>query len=216
MIEQSFLLIDLPRVFLLAFLELLLSADNAIVLGLLTHALPSDLRRKALFIGLVSAFIFRAGALLLLATILKYPWIQLLGAVYLAYLSIRYFTKTKHPSEIAPSPSFWKTVLLIEFLDLVFAMDSMIAGIAFIDSSLSKLWIVYTGGMIGLIGMRYAASFFSTLLDSFPRLESSAYMMVGWIGLKLGLGALGAQIPHFVFWSFTALLFLLGFLKKRR
>lgn len=97
---------------------------------------------------------------------------------------------------------------------MVFALDSIVAGVAFIDSSLSKLWIVYIGGMIGLLGMRYAADLFSRLIDRFPRLESSAYLMVGWIGVKLGLSTFEWPIPSPIFWGMIAFLFILGFFKS--
>lgn len=216
MLEQSFAFTDIPRIFALTFLELILSADNAAVLAIMSRTLPLPLRRKALFIGLASSFILRAGALFSAALILKYIWVQILGGFYLIFLSTRHFSKKSKSSQLAPSHSFWKTVLLIELLDLIFALDSIVAGIAFIDSNFSKLWIVYAGGMIGLIGMRYAADFFSSLLDRFPRLETSAYLMVGWIGIKLGLAGGGYPIPPFVFWTFMALLFLLGFFKRER
>lgn len=214
--HQIFQFPDLYRVVLLAFLELLLSADNAVVLGVLTRHLPLPLRRKALFIGIISAFFLRAGALLSMGILFKYLWIQVIGALYLIYLSLRYFTRNKKSGERIPSPSFWKTVMLIELLDLVFALDSIIAGLGFIDAVLSKVWIVYLGGMIGLMGMRFAAEFFSRLLDRFPRLESSAYLLVGWIGIKLGTAAIHHPIPSSLFWTFTLLVFLLGFFKPKQ
>lgn len=214
MIEFAFS--DIPRVFTLTFLEILLSADNAVVLGVLTHSLPPVLRRRALFIGIASSFVLRAAALLGIAVLLESTWFQLLGGAYLVYLSIRYFFKKQKSTDIKPIRSFWKVVLLIELLDLVFAIDSIVAGIAFINGSFSKLWIVYLGGMIGLLGMRYAAALFSSLIDRFSKLEQSAYLMVGWIGIKLGLSAFHWSLPSPLFWSVIAFLFLLGFYKPRR
>ncbi len=216
MIEQSFALSDIPRVFTLAFLEILLSADNAIVLGMLSRSLPPPLRRRALFIGIASSFILRAGALFGIALLLESIWFQLLGGAYLIYLSIRYLTKKRKSSEIKPIQSFWKVVLVIELLDVVFAIDSIVAGVAFINGTFSKLWIVYLGGMIGILGMRYAANLFSSLIDRFPSLERSAYLMVGWIGIKLGMSAFDWPLPLPLFWFVIAILFLLGFFKPKR
>jgi YkoY family integral membrane protein len=207
---------DIASVVTLAFLEMLLSADNAVVLGVVANSLPVPQRRKALFIGLASAFVIRAAALLLLSVLLDYLWIRYLGAAYLLYLSFRYFVKRGHSVHPHHSTSFWKTVLLIEALDVAFALDSILAGVAFINADKSKLWIVYVGGMIGLVGMRYAAEVFSRLLDRYPRLERSAYLMVGWIGIELGASATGHPLPHIPFWIAIALLFLLGFFPKRR
>lgn len=211
MIEQTFALSDIASVFILIFLEILLSADNAVVLGVISRTLPQHLRKRALFIGLASSFILRAVALLLVSSLLHYTWVQLLGAAYLIYLSIRYFVRKGKSVHLPQTRSFWKTVLMIEMFDLLFALDSIVAGVAFINSRPSKLWIVYLGGMIGLIGMRYAAALFSQIIDRFPRLEMSAYLLIGWIGIKLALSP-----PHPLFWSVTALLFLLGFFKPRR
>jgi YkoY family integral membrane protein len=216
MFEQSFTFSDIPRLFTLAFLEILLSSDNALVLAALTRSLPPPSRRKALFIGVASSFVLRGIALASIATLLKYAWIELAGAGYLLYLSVHYFLKKAKAPQSPIQYSFWKTVFLIELFDLLFALDSIIAGVAFIDNTSSKLWIVYTGGMIGLLGMRYAASLFSQLIDRFPRLETSAYLMVGWIGVKLAFSSLSYPLSPLLFWPPIAFFFLFGFLKRNQ
>ena len=222
MFDQTFAYTDLPKIATLVFLELLLSADNAIILATITHPLPPQLRRKALYIGVASAFILRAAALFFVALLLKNLWLRLLGAIYLLYLCIRHFIKKKSdPFLPTPTRSLWKTVFAIELFDLAFALDSILAGVAFIYTTPHqtayhpKLWIVYVGGMIGLLGVRYAASLFSTLMDSFPRLPTSAYLIVGWIGLKLALVSLDWTFPHYeaVFWIGLITLFLAGLRK---
>lgn len=226
MLGQVFELSDIPKVVVLAFLETLLSADNAIILGLICRSLPEKLQKKALFIGLVSAFVFRALAIFFTAFFFKYPLIQLAGAAYLLYLSIHYFTK-KHKTDPLISTgkySFWKAVLLIESFDLIFAIDSIVAGVAFIsDGSHTgiqhpKLWIVYTGGMFGVLMIRYAAHFFILVNKQFPQLEKSSYLMIGWVGLKLGLDALSLSFPYFtlIFWVGLISFFSAGFIKRKK
>ena len=214
--DQSFTFVDVPSIFTLTLLELLLSADNAVVLGVVTHALPKEQRKKALYIGVISAFFLRVGALLLIAILLKSKWVQILGGLYLFYLSIRYFYQRKKKVEFKPQLSFWKAVVLIELLDLLFAIDSIIAGVAFINEDLPKLWIVYFGGMLGLLGMRYAANIFSRLMDRLPRLEMTAYMIVGWIGVKLGLGGFQIHIPSYLFWTIILGFFLFALIDRRK
>ncbi len=190
MFEQIFTLGDLPSVLLLAFLELALSADNAIVLALIVRRLPEAQRKKALLIGIISAFVLRAGALLGATLFFQSQWLQVLGGAYLIYLAVRHLwsnTATKAPPQ---AHSFWGVVALIELFDLVFALDSILAGVAFINNNPSKLWIVYLGGMIGLIGIRFAATLFAHLLKTLPQLELIAYAFVYLVGLKLAAHAL--------------------------
>src|SRR3990167_981118 len=160
-LSQTFDPSDIPRLVALTFLEIVLSADNAIVLGLLVHSLAPESRRKALSIGLLSAFVLRVLALLAISILLAYPWLQLLGAAYLIYLAIQHFFKTRKEQLVPAVRSFWKTVLLIELFDLAFAVDSIIAGLAFITAGFPsnalihpKLWIVYIGGILGLVSIR--------------------------------------------------------------
>ncbi|MBS0626428.1 MAG: hypothetical protein JSS32_10290 [Verrucomicrobia bacterium] len=228
MFGQTFEWVDLPRLLVLIFIEILLSADNAIVLGVLTHSLPQKLRTKALLIGSVSAFFFRAGALFALSYLLKHPWIQILGGLYLIYLSVRHFLKKKDASLITPEggKNFWKIVFFIELFDLAFAIDSILAGLAFIETTRvdvgfnPKLWIVYVGGMIGLFGIRYTAHIFSHFIDRFPRLEPIAYFLVGWIGIKLAYTVLDEFISYHIpfepiFWIVLVLTLISGFIKPK-
>jgi YkoY family integral membrane protein len=80
---------------------------------------------------------------------------------------------------------FWKTVLVIELTDVAFAVDSILAAMALAGSKQSKLWVVVTGGILGVILMRFAAAWFVKLLERYPRFEVSAYLLVIVIGLKL-------------------------------
>jgi YkoY family integral membrane protein len=217
---QTFSISDIPTLFFLAFLEIILSADNAIVLGILSHRLPLSFRRKALWIGVVSAFFFRAGALFALSWLLEAIWLQFLGGLYLLYLAAHHFITQKKVKLPKDTFSFWKTVLLIELFDLAFAIDSILAAVAFIGAPVegtlpSKLWIVYFGGMLGLIAIRYAAELFSTLIEKFPRLNTSAYLMIGWIGIKL---LIVRSIPQFepLFWTALILLFLSGWIPLKK
>ena len=90
--------------------------------------------------------------------------------------------------------SFWMTVLVIELTDIAFAVDSILAAIALVGAPPAdhpknafhpKLWVVVTGGLLGILLMRVAAVMFIRLLEKFPRFELSAYILVIVIGLKL-------------------------------
>jgi YkoY family integral membrane protein len=87
---------------------------------------------------------------------------------------------------------FWWTVLVIELTDIAFAVDSILAAIAIVGSAPAgnvgphpKLWVVVTGGILGVILMRVAAAMFIRLLERFPGFETSAYLLVCVIGMKL-------------------------------
>ncbi|HUE75162.1 MAG TPA: hypothetical protein VMP01_30115 [Pirellulaceae bacterium] len=80
---------------------------------------------------------------------------------------------------------FWRTVGVIELTDIAFAVDSILAAIALAGGRQEKLWVIVTGGILGMVLMRFAAAIFIKLLDRFPRFEIAAYLLVIVIGLKL-------------------------------
>ncbi|HEX8322592.1 MAG TPA: hypothetical protein VF595_01650 [Tepidisphaeraceae bacterium] len=96
--------------------------------------------------------------------------------------------------------SFWPTVFVIELTDIAFAVDSILAALAFIPRPPAgatvnpKLWVVIVGGCIGLVLMRFAAVMFIRLLEKFPRFEVAAYMLVLVIGSKLVIDYLGNKL----------------------
>ncbi len=183
---QTFATGDLAKVFLLVGLEILLSADNAIVMAILVRHLPGDQQKRALFYGLAGAFVFRALAIVAATWLIGLWWVQLLGALYLVYLAGKHFI-VHHAGDrvIAPkNAGFWLTVLYVELTDLAFAIDSVLVAVA-TEPSKHKIWVVYTGAMVGVIALRWAARVFLILLKRYPVLEHMAYLLVGWAGIKL-------------------------------
>lgn len=135
--------------------------------------------------------------------------------------------------ELRAGKSFWMAVAVIELTDIAFAVDSILAAMAFIpevapDSINPKLWVVVAGGFVGLMLMRVAAVMFIKLLEKFPRFETSAYLLVIVIGLKLLLEwGLNSKDPNYVnfhsfrepefwiFWISMAACLGFGFLPKK-
>ena len=188
-------------------LEGLLAADNALVLAIMVKHLPKDRRKKALFYGLIGAFILRFGSLFIISFLVDVWQVQAIGAIYLLYISIKNLYDRKHPKENkktkANGSSFWMTVAKVELADLAFAVDSILAAVAlavalpasgiFTIGSLdgAQFIVVLAGGMIGVIIMRFAANWFVDLLQKRPGLEIAAFVIVGWVGIKLSLLVLG-------------------------
>lgn len=248
---QTFEAHDLIVVLLLIVLEGTLSVDNALVLGLLARRLPEDQRPKALTYGLVGAFVFRFMALALATFLLKWTFFKLLGGGYLLYVAVKHFffeekSDHHHPDASAVNTGvakaalgkFWPTVAVIELTDLAFAVDSIVAAIGVVgpppkdhpaEALHPKLWVVLTGGFIGVVLMRYAAVLFIKLLDRFPRFEMAAYLLVLLIALKLiidyaahalGWDAVNFHDPHSIaFWAFWVLMivcFCVGFIGRKK
>ncbi len=201
-------------------LEGILAADNAVVLAMMVKHLPEDQRKKALFYGLAGAFVFRFASLFLIAVLINVWQIQAVGAVYLLYLAInflvrKYLKKNEGKQAVRTSTDgFWKTVIKVELADVAFAVDSVLAAVALAmtlpDTPLpmvgrldgGQFLVILIGGLIGIVIMRFAAGAFVRVLEKRPGLETGAYLIVGWVGVKLAVytlshPAVGIVEQHF-------------------
>ncbi|RIH86195.1 TerC family protein [Calidithermus roseus] len=181
-------------------LEAILSVDNAMVLAVMVKPLPPELRKRALLYGIIGAYILRGLALLFATLIINIWWIQVLGGIYLIYLAVKFFLNRQ--SDEAKSPeqalgasvqqSFWRIVVMLNVVDLAFAIDSVLVVVAF-----SKVfWVIFTGVAIGILLIRLAAGWMVRVMEHYPKLETVAYTVVGWAGIKLALEGwnLGAEV----------------------
>jgi len=192
-VNEAYLLHAISVIGTLIVLEGLLSADNALVLAVLVKHLPKAKQKKALLYGIVGAFVFRFIMLLAAAWIIKIWYLCAAGALYLAYIAFKHFLHHATPEGRAKKkagPSFWRTVVTVELTDVAFAIDSVVVAVALSN----ELWLIYTGGMLGIIAMRFAAGGFLVLLERYPGLEHMAYTLVGWIAVKLSVQAYGMYI----------------------
>lgn len=198
---------DIIAIGFLVFLEGVLSIDNALVLALLVKHLPPKEHKRALTYGLVGAVVFRVIAISAAAYLMKWTWVKFVGGAYLLYLAANYWwahNQDEKTTKQGKERDFWMTVLVVELTDIAFAIDSILTAVALTK----KVWVVLTGGIIGLIMMRFAASIFIKLLEKFPRFEGTAYTLVFLIGAKLIIDGFHFDFIDFhsptnpAFWAF--------------
>ncbi|KAB8127231.1 TerC family protein [Gracilibacillus oryzae] len=198
-------------------LEGILAADNALVLAIMVKHLPDEERKKALFYGLAGAFVLRFGSLFIISFLVDVWQVQAIGALYLLFISGKHLydklKKTKEDELVAETKEksgsgFWMTVLKVELADLAFAVDSILAAVALAVAlpptglgqigslDTGQFIVVFAGGLIGLIIMRFAANVFVKLLHDRPGLEIAAFVIVGWVGVKLAVSVLAHEDLH--------------------
>ncbi len=219
---------DLLTIALLVVLEGILSADNAMVLAIRVLSLPKDQQTKALRYGMLSAFTFRAAATAMAAYLIALGWVKLVGGLYLLYLPWQHFRshggdgESRHaikPAEpwLGLSP-FWATVVKVELTDIVFAVDSILVAVAVSD----KLWVVITGGILGIVMMRLVIGRLLSLIRRYPVLVDGAFVIIAWVGLKLlleyghTLGYIHFQIPKWFSLGLIVVIFGGSYLYARK
>ena len=76
-------------------LEGILAADNAVVMAVMVKHLPSEQQKKALFYGLLGAFVFRFASLFMISFLADVWQVQAIGALYLLYICVQGTSKRR-------------------------------------------------------------------------------------------------------------------------
>ena len=179
---------DLILVLNIIILEALLSVDNAAVLSLMVKHLPKEEQSKALKYWIIWAYFFRWLCLVLVTWLLKFTFLKLVWWLYLMYLTCDFFNKKEEHQDIKDNKwmSFWKTVAMVEVIDLTFSLDNIFAVVAMT----SNIYLIITWVFIWILAMRFIANYFITLIEKFPELEKAAFIVIGFLWLKLCLSYL--------------------------
>ncbi len=209
---------DWMMILTLILMECLLSVDNAVVLAAQTQVLPTkDEQRKSLVYGLWGAYLFRFIVIGIGTYLINFWEIKLLGGLYLLYLVYKYFYDVRHPELIAKKEEakkenhkkknskkrkhhlslFWRTVISIESMDIVFSIDSVLAALAMSNNPV----VVLVGEMIGILCMRGVAEIIIKLMEIIPELQTMAYVLISIIAIKLliSLPPLNFKLPDAIF-----------------
>jgi YkoY family integral membrane protein len=218
---------DFVTIALLVALEGLLSADNAMVLAVLVLGLPRHQQQKALRYGILGAFAFRITATVFAAYMIEVVWVQLLGALYLMYLPVQHFfghgdaddrRAAKPARPWLGMPAFWATVVKVELTDIVFAVDSILVAVAMSN----KLWVIVTGGVLGIIAMRLVIGQLLALVQRYPALVDGAFIIIAWVGIKLlleylhNIHVIAFVVPKWLSLGLIAVIFAIALFYARR
>ncbi len=189
----------LPVILSLIIIEGLLSVDNALAIAAMASHLPGKQKYWALRVGILGAYFFRGLALLMAQFIIENPWLKLLGAAYLIHLMAHHFAKRHQEGQAEAAAQenanveaaaavgkvaqrgFWATVASIELMDLSLGVDNVVAAVALSD----EMWVVCTGVFIGILALRFVAGHCIKLIEKFPVLEHTAFLLIGFVGLLL-------------------------------
>jgi YkoY family integral membrane protein len=208
----------LAIIVVLVLLEAILSADNAIALASLVRNLGNpDQEKLALRFGLIGAFVLRVVLILVATWVIRYWQFQLAGAIYLLWLSGKFFWEKSQKDEDDHSPTviaqkLWQVVLLIAFTDLAFSLDSVTAAVAVAEDT----WLVLLGGLMGILALRFLANLFIKWIAEYTYLETAGYVIVLIVGAKLLLKVVNHSLvpPEWAIISFIGVIFAWGFSKR--
>jgi YjbE family integral membrane protein len=176
---------DLRLTIKIILIDMILSADNAIVIGLVASQFDPKIRQKVLIIGTSLAVLFRILFAVLVAYFLQYKGVRTFGAILLFYIAYKLYgdilkdnpeqqVKIKKSQLIKENDrkNYWKAIFTIIVADITISFDNVIAVSGAAKSNYSLLIFGLTLSVIMMITLANAISKY---------LKENKW--VGWLGI---------------------------------
>ena len=216
----------------LTVLEIVLGIDNIIFISIISGRLPVEQQPKARRYGLAMAMITRCLLLLglnwMAGLTTKFlhigqhgfsgrDLILLFGGLFLIYKSTHEIhekvegDEAEALAEEAKASSFWKVIVTIGVLDIVFSLDSVITAVGMVD----QVPIMIAAIIIAVGTMMLAAESISAFVEAHPSVKMLALSFLLVIGVVLMADAFGHHVPKGYIYSAMAFSVLVEMLNLR-
>ncbi len=126
MIEEALILSQI------IFIDIILAADNAIIIGLIAANFVPKNRKLIIFWGVVGALVFKVVFALFATYLFKFYWIKVLGGLLLIWIvndlrkDLFEIKKIKSPTKQSKEPSFIQSIYKVLFADITISFDNVI------------------------------------------------------------------------------------------
>ncbi len=183
------LLAGAPQFAEILWLNIILSGDNAVVIGLAAAGLPARLRARAVLFGIVAAAILRIVFSIFATQLLSLWWVDIVGGAALLWIAYGFWKELRGKEEAAAeghSEAERKTLLAalwqIVVADVSMSLDNVLAVAAVARNNLTLL---VTGLMVSIVLMGVLGGALARLLDRYRVIAYVGLALIAWIGLEL-------------------------------
>ena len=184
-------MIDLSASF--AFLQVILidvslSGDNAIIIGMAAAGLPPAQRRNGIAIGIGAAIALRVIFAVLIVYLLDVPGLVLVGGLMLAWVCWKMWSELRAGQHVAthdaapPTKTLWQAVVQITIADVSMSLDNVLA---VAGAARDHLYVMIAGLVISIACMAVAANLVVGLLKRWPYLSYAGLALIVYISARM-------------------------------
>jgi YjbE family integral membrane protein len=126
LLEETLILLQI------IFIDIILAADNAIIIGLIAANFVPKNRRQIIVWGVLGALIFKIIFALFATQLFKFYFIKILGGLLLIWIvndlrkDLFEIKKIKSPSKKSKEPSYIESIYKVLFADITISFDNVI------------------------------------------------------------------------------------------
>jgi YjbE family integral membrane protein len=176
----------------LAAVDLLLGADNAILIALACRPLPPALRPRALAYAVGGAIALRFALASVASFLMKIPFVKLGGALVLIAIAVEllaHATTGEQNGDALTEPAsyddrFWRAVVMVIGADAIMSLDNVLALASIAQGNLPLLAL---GIALGVPALAFGSYFVVQILDRLPWLVVVGAALLGWVSGQMAV-----------------------------
>jgi YjbE family integral membrane protein len=186
---------SLSAIFQIIFINLVLSGDNAVVIGMAAHRLPSQQRRKAILFGGCAAIVLRILLTAVAFFLLGIPGLSLVAGALLVWIAFKLLAEEQECHDgVKAATGMKEAIVTILVADLIMSVDNVIGVAAAAGGNIVLLifGLVLSMGILMVLG-----SLVAELINKFWWLAYVGSAVIAWTGAGLVFRdpILAARIP---------------------
>jgi YjbE family integral membrane protein len=191
-------------------IDILLGADNAVVIALACRGLPQAQRRLGILYGTAGAIALRILLVAFALRLLALPFLKLAGGLLLLWIGVKVMQPQDGDApheEIRASNKLFGAVRTVILADLVMSVDNVLAIAAAAGSAgRHQLPLVIFGLLVSIPIIVAGSQLVLRLMDRFPVIITLGGMLLGWIAGQMIYSDAGLQahLPHAKGWEYAA------------
>ena len=188
--------------FQIVFIDILMAADNAIIIGLIAASFAKADRQKIIMYGVLAAFIFRVIFALITVQLLQYPILKIIGGALLIWIILKLVHdlqlldvfKTVKPKIVKPKkqPSFFRGVYAVLIADVTLSFDNVL-GVA--AASREHTYLLIFGLTLSVFLIATVATFFAEYIKKHSWVGIVGLLIILLVALQLIGGGIESQYP---------------------
>ncbi|WP_294637930.1 TerC family protein [uncultured Aquabacterium sp.] len=171
-------------------IDVLLGGDNAVVIALACRNLPPSLRTRGIIWGTAGAIVLRVVLIFFAMSLLKLPYLKLVGAGLLLWIGIKLLVPEDDAHEVSGSDRLLGAIKTIIVADFVMSVDNVIgiAGAAQGSGHAGhEMPLVIFGLLVSIPIIVWGSTIVLKLMDRFPLIITAGGMLLGWIAGTLAV-----------------------------
>ena len=156
-------------IFSIVMIDLVLSGDNAVVIGMAARRLPPEQQRKALIFGAGGAVGLRILFTAMTALLLGIPLLQAIGGVVLVWIAYKLLRAESKEHQVKEGNTLFEAIRTIVLADVIMSLDNILAVGGAAHGSVGLLMF---GLMLSMPIILFGSRLVATLMNRLPWLVS--------------------------------------------